>query len=87
MLDLQVNNLNILFELEVNTIEKNKQNKYIKSIFVKEKTFDNVLVNLIKENKIEEFYKNIDEWIKYIKSKLTVSKEIKENIFCIRNQA
>ena len=76
-----VNNLNILFELEVNTIEKNKQNKYIKSIFVKEKTFDNVLVNLIKENKIEEFYKNIDEWIKYIKSKLTISKEIKENIF------
>lgn len=78
-------NLRILSDLGINTIEKIKHQKDIQSKFIKEKTFDNLLINLAREEKIQDFYNSIDEWITYLNNKLNKTTENKENIFSYLN--
>ncbi|MGN1299290.1 MAG: rRNA adenine N-6-methyltransferase family protein [Candidatus Scatovivens sp.] len=75
------NNLQILKLLKFNTIENINDSNEIESKFIEKKTFDNELIRLLQENKFEEFYCNIDNWYNNIKTKLTKSIDIENNIF------
>lgn len=63
-------NIELLKKQGFNIYEKYIDSKII-SPFIKYDTFDQFLYKLINENKIDEFYSEIDNWYKYIKERLT----------------
>lgn len=73
-------NLKELENLGFKTIER-VENQEIISNFMKEEELDKIIVNKIKQGEIEQAYKEIENWYKYISTRLEKTEESKQNIF------
>ncbi len=73
-------NLEELNKLGFKTIEKVENEKII-SNFMKEEELDKIIVNKIKQGEIEQTYKEIANWYKYISERLEKAEEGEQSIF------
>ena len=73
-------NLKEIENLGFKTIER-VENQEIISNFMKEEELDKIIVNKIKQGEIEQAYKEIENWYKYISTRLEKTEESKQNIF------
>lgn len=73
-------NIDILRELNINTLDSYDENKII-SKYVNDENLENKLIRIFKENGKEEFFKEIKKYKEFLESKLQVTNEIDKNVF------
>lgn len=75
------NNIKLLKDSEIKTVDYIDNGK-IRSKYIEQKyLLNNILVNLMENNKIQEFYKIIDEYIKLIEKNFYIEKNYSNTIF------
>ena len=74
------NNIKTLEKLEIKTLDTYEDGKII-SKYVEAETLEDKLIKTCKEQGIEEFIKQIEEYREFLKEKLEVTEEVEKNIF------
>lgn len=74
------NNIKTLKKLEIKTLDTYEDGKII-SKYVEAETLEDKLIKTCKEQGIEEFIKQIEEYREFLKEKLEVTEEVEKNIF------
>lgn len=74
------NNIETLEKLGIKTLDTYEDGKII-SKYVEAETLEDKLIKTCKEQGIEEFIKQIEEYREFLKEKLEVTEEIEKNIF------
>lgn len=74
------NNIKTLKKLEIKTLDTYEDGKII-SKYVETETLEDKLIKTCKEQGIEEFIKQIEEYREFLKEKLEVTEEVEKNIF------